>query len=171
MIASRAFPPAMSSVTVATRVPCASRFRFVATRDADGTNAMVYAPIGRNFIVRLSAIHGCRIHVWWFNSRDGYAASVGTFEKSGEREVSPPERGEMLDWVLVLDDEWKNHSPPSTSREIAVTSAFAASVRRGGAGAAFPSPDRALTEGTRLRPRRCLVDRQPWADAATARNN
>ena len=100
---------------VPTSMPGAGRYRFVATRDADGTYAMVYAPVGRNFRVRMGALRG-RIRAWWFNPRDGRATSVGTFENSGEREFSSPDRGEMVDWVLVLDDESKNYPPPGTSR-------------------------------------------------------
>jgi hypothetical protein len=38
---------------VPTSVPGAGRYRFVATRDEAGTYAMVYAPIGRTFSVRM----------------------------------------------------------------------------------------------------------------------
>jgi hypothetical protein len=101
---------------VATSVPGAGRYRFVATRDAEGSYLMVYAPVGRSFTVRTGSIKGTGIRAWWFNPRDGRATSIGTFEKSGEREFSPPDPGEMLDWVLVLDDEGKNYPPPGTSR-------------------------------------------------------
>jgi hypothetical protein len=101
---------------VPTSVPGAGRYRFVATRDADGTYAMIYAPIGRSFTVRMSTIKGGQIRAWWFNPRDGRATAIGTFENSGDREFSPPDRGEMLDWVLVLDDESKNYPPPGTPR-------------------------------------------------------
>ena len=43
---------------VASAVPGAGRYRFVATRDADGSYAMVYAPVGRKFRVRMDKIAG-----------------------------------------------------------------------------------------------------------------
>jgi uncharacterized protein DUF4038/collagenase-like protein with putative collagen-binding domain len=101
---------------VATSVPGAGRYRFVATCDAGGTYAMVYAPIGRRFTVRMSVIKGSRVRAWWFNPRDGRATSLGSFQNTGEREFSPPDTGEMLDWVLVLDDESKHYPPPGSSR-------------------------------------------------------
>jgi Protein of unknown function (DUF4038)/Putative collagen-binding domain of a collagenase len=101
---------------VATSVPGAGRYRFVATRDADGTYAMVYAPAGRSFTVRMNVIKGDRIRAWWFNPRTGRASSIGTFQNTGEREFSPPDAGEALDWVLVLDDEGKTYPAPGTSR-------------------------------------------------------
>ena len=97
---------------VPTSVPGAGRYRFVATRDTDGTYAMVYAPIGRKFKVRMDVIKGAKVKAWWFNPRDGKAKAIGTFDNQGEREFTPPDYGEMLDWVLVLDDAEKNYPAP-----------------------------------------------------------
>lgn len=101
---------------VPTSVPGAGRYHFSGTRDADGTYAMVYAPIGRPFSVRMSAIQGREVKAWWFNPRDGKAVSIGTFSNQGEREFVPPDKGEMTDWVLVLDDAAKNYPAPGASK-------------------------------------------------------
>ena len=77
---------------VATSVPGAGRYRFVATRDTDGTFAMVYAPVGRSFKVRMDAIKGPKIKAWWFNPRDGTATAIGAF--ATRRASSPPAEGE-----------------------------------------------------------------------------
>ena len=100
---------------VPTSVPGEGRYRFVATRDADGSYAMVYAPVGRPFSVRMSAISGSRVKAWWFNPRTGAATAIGTFPNTGEREFMPPDKGEMIDWVLVLDDESRDYPAPGTS--------------------------------------------------------
>lgn len=97
---------------VPTSVPGSGRYRFVATRDAKGSYAMVYAPVGRSFTVRLDVIKGKTVKAWWFNPRDGRAREAGTFPATGEREFTPPDPGEMLDWVLVLDDAAKNYGAP-----------------------------------------------------------
>lgn len=97
---------------VPTSVPGAGRYRFVATRDADGGYAMVYAPVGRTFTVRLDGIRGSTIRVWWFNPRDGSATVIGEFPASGTRAFTPPQPGEQLDWVLVLDDTARNFGTP-----------------------------------------------------------
>ena len=86
--------------------------RFVATRDADGTYAMVYAPIGRAFSVKMDTIKGPKVTASWFNPRTGAAAKFGEFANAGPREFLPPDPGELLDWVLVLDDAAKNYPPP-----------------------------------------------------------
>ena len=101
---------------VPTNVPGAGSRRFVATRDADGTYAMVYAPISRPFSVRMDKIKGGKVKAWWFNPRNGEAAAIGEFPNTGTRQFSPPEKGETLDWVLVLDDASKNYPPPGQPR-------------------------------------------------------
>ena len=71
---------------------------------------MVYAPIGRKFSVRMDKVAGPKVIAWWFNPRNGTATRIGTFDSTGTREFNPPDSGEMLDWVLVLDSAL-NKSP------------------------------------------------------------
>ena len=97
---------------VPTSVPGAGRYRFVATRDTTGTYAMVYAPVGRKFKAHMDKVTGPKVKAWWFNPRNGEATVLGEFPNTGEREFTPPDYGEMLDWVLVLDDVSKNYVPP-----------------------------------------------------------
>lgn len=103
---------------VATSVPGAGRYRFVATRDQAGTFAMVYAPVGRPFTVRMNAIQGAFVKAWWFNPRDGSAREIGTFPNGPAREFTPPDPGEMIDWVLVLDDAALQYPAPGTRSPI-----------------------------------------------------
>jgi hypothetical protein len=102
--------------SVPTSIPGAGTRRFVATRDAEGTYAMVYAPVGRTFAVKVDAIKGGKVKAWWFNPRTGKATAIGEFPNSGTREFTPPDNGEELDWVLVLDDAAKNYPPPGEVR-------------------------------------------------------
>jgi Protein of unknown function (DUF4038)/Putative collagen-binding domain of a collagenase len=97
---------------VPTSVPGAGRYRFVATRDSLGSYAMVYAPIGRAFKVRMDKITGDKVKAWWFNPRTGKATEIGEFSNTGEREFIPPDKGEIRDWILVLDDAVRDFSPP-----------------------------------------------------------
>lgn len=98
-------------------VPGAGSKRYVATRDADGSYAMVYVPAGRPFKVNLNKLSGDRIKAWWFNPRNGKATLIGTFAKASERQFAPPDAGENLDWVLVLDDASKNFPPPGATKK------------------------------------------------------
>jgi hypothetical protein len=97
---------------VPTAVPGAGRYRFVATRDEAGSYAMVYAPVGRKFKVRMDVIRGETVKAWWYNPRTGAATPIGQFPNRGEREFISPDPGEHLDWVLVLDDAAKNYPAP-----------------------------------------------------------
>ncbi len=97
---------------IPTAMPGAGTRRFVATRDQAGTYAMVYAPLGRPFKVRMDKISGSTVTAWWFDPRDGTAKRIGEFSNTGEREFVPPVPGEALDWVLVLDDAAQNFTPP-----------------------------------------------------------
>jgi hypothetical protein len=97
---------------VPTSLPGAGRYQFVATRDRAGTYAMIYAPVGRTFRVRTRAIAASTVTAWWFNPRTGQATASGSFANADEREFTPPDGGEMIDWVLVLDDASKNYPAP-----------------------------------------------------------
>jgi hypothetical protein len=101
---------------VPTAVPGAGLYRFVATRDVEGTYAMVYAPVGRSFRVRMDVISGPKVAAWWYNPRNGQATAIGTYDNQGEREFTPPDKGEMIDWVLVLDDASKKYPAPGTRK-------------------------------------------------------
>jgi len=98
---------------VPTAVPGAGRYRFAGTRDEKGRYAMVYAPVGRPFAVRMSAVSGARVKAWWFDPREGKATAIGELANDGgEQTVTPPSPGEALDWVLVLDDAAQGYGPP-----------------------------------------------------------
>jgi hypothetical protein len=97
---------------VTTAMPGAGAYRFVATRDRDGSYAMVYAPIGRSFTVRLSKLSGPKVKAWWYNPRNGEAKPAGEYQNAGVQAFTPPDRGEVLDWILVLDDASKGYDAP-----------------------------------------------------------
>ena len=108
-------PELIVPAAVPTSVPGAGRYRFVATRDTDGTYAMVYAPAGRPFTVRMAAIAGPKVQAWWFDPRTGRSTAIGVFANTGERTFTPPDAGEFLDWVLVLDDAARGYGAPGTA--------------------------------------------------------
>jgi hypothetical protein len=102
--------------TVPTSVPGAGAYQFVATRDQDGTYAMVYVPVGRKFSVRMDVIQGKEVNAWWFNPRNGSAKLIGKFANTGTKEFISPEPGESTDWILVLDDASKNYPAPGSKK-------------------------------------------------------
>lgn len=100
------------ATSIPTALPGAGRYHFAATRDDAGSYAMVYAPVGRSFKVRMDKITGAKVMAWWFNPRDGKAFPAGEFANTAEREFISPNPGEDIDWVLVLDDAAKSLPPP-----------------------------------------------------------
>jgi hypothetical protein len=100
---------------VASSVPGAGTRRYAATRDEAGSYAMIYAPVGRAFQVHMQKLNGSRLRASWFNPRDGSVQAAGEFSNVGDRAFTPPNPGELLDWVLVLDDVSKNYPPPGSA--------------------------------------------------------
>ena len=64
----------------------------------------------------MGVIKGAKVKAWWFNPRDGTAKAISEFANTGEREFTPPDKGEMIDWVLVLDDAAKKYPAPGSRK-------------------------------------------------------
>ncbi len=97
-------------------VPGVDAKRIVATRSSDGSYAMVYVPASRRFSVDLDTLSGTQVQAWWFNPRTGAATDAGRFPREGTLAFTPPDVGETVDWVLVLDDVARRFPPPGTAR-------------------------------------------------------
>ena len=98
-------------------MPGAGRYRFVATRDAERTYAMVYAPVGRPFTVRMAAVAGREVRalvVQPAHRRRDCDRDLPVTK--AERTFTPPDPGELLDWILVLDDAAKGYRMPGQGR-------------------------------------------------------
>ncbi len=89
---------------VPSSVPGRGAYSFVATRDQQGTYAMVYVPVGRKFSVKMDVIKGKNVVAWWYNPRNGEAKQIGKYTNTGTQTFNTPTPGESLDWILVLDD-------------------------------------------------------------------
>lgn len=99
---------------VAHYVPGAGIYRFTGTRDTDRSYAMIYAPIGRSFTVAADAVKATRVVAWWFNPRTGEATRQGEYAGGNAIAFTPPAPGEIIDWVLVLDDASRHYPPPGS---------------------------------------------------------
>ena len=97
---------------VPTSVPGAGAYQFVATRDQEGTYAMIYVPVGRKFNVHMDVIKGKAVNAWWYNPRNGSAKLIGKYTNAGTKEFISPAPGESTDWILVLDDAAKKYAAP-----------------------------------------------------------
>src|SRR5690606_5063024 len=77
-----------------TAIPGAGRHRVVATRDRDGSYAMIYTPSGRAFTLRLEALSGEELQAWWYDPRTGEAQKAERFRREATRRFTPPDPGE-----------------------------------------------------------------------------
>lgn len=77
--------------------------RIVATRDREGTYALVYFP-AQDLAARidLSALRSTRVAAWWYDPRTGARLPLGLFQAVGGQVFTSPPYGP--DWVLMLED-------------------------------------------------------------------
>lgn len=88
-----------------------------ATRDREGSDAMVYLPQGQPVTVDLTKLSGTSAIGWWFDPRSGKATRIeGKLPTNQSQRFTPPTSGPDQDWVLVLDDESKNFAAPGNAR-------------------------------------------------------
>ena len=97
---------------VPSSVPGVGAYSFVATRDQNGSYAMVYAPVGRKFAIKMEVIQDSEVIAWWFNPRNGQTTKIGTFKNTGMLTFNTPTPGENLDWILVLDAKSSKSGAP-----------------------------------------------------------
>lgn len=84
----------------------------IATRDSQGSYAMVYFPTGKTTHLKLSDLSASNFKSWWYDPRTGNAFEGPVLQKSNEIKITPPSSGKGHDWVLVLDDELKKFDAP-----------------------------------------------------------
>ncbi|MBI5009106.1 MAG: glycoside hydrolase family 140 protein [Bacteroidia bacterium] len=101
---------------ITSSVPGAGLYKFVSTRDQEGTYAMVYVPVGRKFSVRMDVIKGKEVVAWWYNPRNGEARQIAKYPNTGTQTFISPNPGENTDWILVLDDASKKYPAPGTKK-------------------------------------------------------
>jgi len=88
-----------------------------ATRDQEGSYAMVYLPQGQAVRLDLAKIAGPKAVGWWFDPRTGAATRIQeAFSTSVPKAFTSPTSGTDQDWVLVIDDAKKRFGAPGAQR-------------------------------------------------------
>ncbi|PJF47804.1 MAG: hypothetical protein CUN48_06890 [Candidatus Thermofonsia Clade 3 bacterium] len=85
-----------------------------ATRDADGSYALVYCPVPRPVTVDTSKLSSDHLNVHWFDPRLGVAHYAGQVSNDGIHTFVPPPVGP--DWILVLDDAGAGYPTPGSAK-------------------------------------------------------
>jgi len=86
-----------------------------ATRDANGTYAMIYLAQNKPVKIDLSKVSGVAKNIWWYDVRTGLSKSAGMRKEKGTVTFTPPQEGNPdshRDWVLVIDDAAKKFNAP-----------------------------------------------------------
>lgn len=86
----------------------------IATRDSEGSYAMVYFPTGRTARIDLSSLSDNQLKAWWYDPRTGNTYEEQPLTKSKSVEIVPPTSGKGHDWVLVVDAASRGFSAPGT---------------------------------------------------------
>lgn len=87
-----------------------------ATRDEQGSYAMIYLPHYAPVSIDLSKLSGNMIHVWWFDPRTGVSRLTGKIKNPRAPFTFEVPLGEGPDWVLVLDDAERGFQRPGQIR-------------------------------------------------------
>jgi Protein of unknown function (DUF4038)/Putative collagen-binding domain of a collagenase len=86
-----------------------------ATRDANGTYALIYFPIADLSVkLDLTKLRSRHLRAWWYDPRTGVGTLVGMIDAAPDCQFRSPSYGP--DWVLVLDDPEAGYAPPGLSK-------------------------------------------------------
>lgn len=99
--------------------------RITATRDKEGTYAMIYSESGRSFKVLLNSLGSSGrgsegLDGWWFDPRSGRVIPLVRFNRTRKgyyHEFTPPTNGKGNDWILVLDDPRCGYPAPGNNKK------------------------------------------------------
>lgn len=114
----------MLSRPVLTRIPDQSMVKsrqkednnyVIATRDSEGSYAMIYFPTGKSTVLDFSNLKGLNLVSWWFDPRTGNAFKGPSFDKSNYIKIEPPTSGKGQDWVLVVDNSLVSFDKPGVT--------------------------------------------------------
>jgi Protein of unknown function (DUF4038)/Putative collagen-binding domain of a collagenase len=82
-----------------------------ATRDAEGTYALVYVPTNDQTItLDLNKLRTRKLRAWWYDTRNGMATLIGEQTYAAQAAFKTPPYGP--DWVLALEDPAAQYPPP-----------------------------------------------------------
>lgn len=88
----------------------------IATRDDEGSYAMVYFPTGKSVSLNLTVLAGDFVRGWWYDPRTGVSFPASSFPTLDAVIIQPPSQGKGNDWVLVLDEVEKQYAKPGVAQ-------------------------------------------------------
>jgi hypothetical protein len=110
LLGSRPFLSRVPDQALIASEPGEGSLHVQATRDADGSYALVYLPYYAPVTIDLDRLAAQTVLAHWYNPRNGCARRIGTQPCAGQAVFEPPAGGP--DWVLVLDDVARGYPAP-----------------------------------------------------------
>ena len=86
-------------------------FSHIAATRGDGY-IMVYTPLGNDIELDGNLLPAPTYIAWWFDPRSGKSIKAATIQTKNRLRFMAPSRGPGFDWVLVLDEDGRNFTPP-----------------------------------------------------------
>lgn len=84
----------------------------IATRDSEGSYAMIYFPTGKTIELDLTSLNGDMVSGWWYDTRTGVSFQAASYPTDKMVDIMPPSQGKGNDWVLVLDAQESHFGRP-----------------------------------------------------------
>jgi hypothetical protein len=113
LLLSRPFLTRVPDQTLLASEPGAGTHHVRATRDAEGSYALIYCPTPRPVEINTATLSGNTLVAHWYDPRTGVAQHAGTFPRGSTQSFTPPPVGP--DWVLILDDASHDFPAPGAA--------------------------------------------------------
>ena len=115
LIESRPFFSRIPDPSLVVGGPGSGGLHLEATRDREGTYALVYFPMNdQEAMINLHGLRSPSVKAWWYDPRTGIATLSGEVPGGEPHAFQSPSYGP--DWVLVLDDPACSYAPPGLMR-------------------------------------------------------
>ena len=101
LIESRPYFSRVPAQDLLVSAPGEGKQRVQATRDENGSYALVYSPDGQTISVHTGKMAGEKLVASWFDPRLGTTLQFDEFAREDQRDFTPPSND---DWVLVLEN-------------------------------------------------------------------
>ena len=90
----------------------------VATRDSEGSYAMVFFPTGKPTQINFSSLNGKSLNASWYDPRTGNVCAAPDIEAAANVMIAPPTSGKWQDWVLVVDEKSRQFQQPGQLKQV-----------------------------------------------------
>ena len=118
LMLSRPFLTRIPDQSMITEEQADSEDYVVATRDSEGSYAMVFFPTGKPTQINFSSLNGKSLNASWYDPRTGNVCAAPDIEAAANVMIAPPTSGKWQDWVLVVDEKSRQFQQPGQLKQV-----------------------------------------------------